>query len=69
MTLTEYRESLGWSRAELAREAKLDYQTVTKAENGELITGRSARAIADAISRALGKNLRFQDIDGLNVRA
>lgn len=69
MTLTEYRDNLGWSRAELAREAKLDYQTVTKAENGEQITGRSARAIADALSRGLGRTIRFQDIDGLNVRA
>jgi transcriptional regulator with XRE-family HTH domain len=69
MTLTEYRENLGWSRAELAREAKLDYQTVTKAENGEQITGRSARAIADALSKALGTNVKFQDIDGLSVRA
>lgn len=69
MTLAEYRENLGWSRAELAREAKLDYQTVTKAENGEQITGRSARAIADALSKALGTSLKFQDIDGLNVRS
>jgi transcriptional regulator with XRE-family HTH domain len=67
MTLLAYRESLGWSRAELAREAKLDYQTVTKAENGERITGRSARAIASALSTALGRTISIQEISGLNV--
>ena len=67
-TLVEYRERIGWSRAELARESKLDYQTVSKAESGEQVTGRSARALATAISDALGETITFQQIEGLNVR-
>ena len=67
-TLIGYREQLGWSRSELAREAKLDYQTVSKAESGEPITGRSARALATALSEALGETITFQQIEGLNVR-
>lgn len=67
-TLVEYREQAGLSRAELAREAKLDYQTVSKAESGEQITGRTARALASALSRMMGRNITFQEIEGLNVR-
>ncbi len=67
-TLIEYREQLGWSRSELAREAKLDYQTVSKAESGEPVTGRSARALATAISKGLKTDITFQDIEGLSVR-
>jgi transcriptional regulator with XRE-family HTH domain len=67
-TLAEYREMLSMSRSEFAREARLDYQTVSRAEEGEQINGRSARAIAQALSRLLGRTVAVRDIDGMNVR-
>lgn len=66
--LTEFRESLAMSRSEFAREAKLDYQTVSRAEEGEPVNGRSARAIAQALSRLLGRVVTVRDIEGMNVR-
>jgi len=66
--LQEYRESIPWSRAELARRANLDYQTVTKAESGEPIAPKSAAAIVKALSEALGRPVQAGDIEGLNVR-
>jgi transcriptional regulator with XRE-family HTH domain len=68
MTLEQYREQLGWSRAELARAAKLDYGTVARAEKGTHITGRAARALAEALSNELGQKLTFQQISELKVK-
>lgn len=68
MTLDEYRRELGWSISELARRANVDYTTANKALNGEQITGRKAVSLADAISEGLGYKVRYQEIDGLNVK-
>lgn len=68
MTLREYRELLTWSQADLARSAGLNNQTVSKAEAGDLIAAKSARAICEALSRALQRTITTKDIEGLNVR-
>lgn len=68
MNLEDFRNSIPWSRAELARQAGLDYQTVTKAETGEPIASKSAQAILKALSRATGRTIQLRDIEGLNVR-
>lgn len=66
-TIVEYRRDLGWSQRELARRARLDPNTVRKAENGETVSGQTANAIAEAFSEAFGKRILVRDIDGLNV--
>lgn len=68
MTLREYRELLTWSQADLARRAGLNNQTVSKAEAGEVIAAKSARAICEALSQALYRTITTKDIEGLNVR-
>lgn len=68
MTLDDYRRELGWSISELARRANIDYNTANKALTGEQITGRKAVALADAISKGIGRKVRYQEIDGLNVK-
>jgi transcriptional regulator with XRE-family HTH domain len=67
MTLAEYRTTLGWSQAELARRAGISNPTVSKAENGEPINGRSANLICNALSEGLGRRVNLSDIKGLNV--
>jgi len=68
MTLDEYRREFGWSISELARQAGIDPTTANKALNGERVTGRVAVALAKAISNGLGQKVRYQEIDGLNVK-
>ena len=67
MTIEGYRRRLGWSQRELARRARLDYNTVRKAENGEPVAGRTAFSIAEAFAEALGERVLVENIEGLNV--
>jgi transcriptional regulator with XRE-family HTH domain len=67
MTLTEYRNEIGWSQAELARHAGISNPTVSKAERGEGINSRSAILICKALTKELGRTIRPKDIEGLNV--
>lgn len=67
MTLDEFRRECGWSISELARQAGLNYNTVDRALKGESVSGRTANALAQALSDRLGRTVRYQDISGLNV--
>lgn len=67
MTILDYRRMLTWSQRELARRTGLDYNTVRKAESGQPVASRSALAIAEAFTEALGRRVLVQDIDGLIV--
>jgi transcriptional regulator with XRE-family HTH domain len=67
MTLEDFRKECGWSQSELARQAGIDFNTLKRAINGESISGRTATAIAEALSKGLGRKVRFQEISGLNV--
>ncbi len=68
MTLTEMRESVPMNIPELARAAGVDDMTIRNAENGQRISAKSARAIAQALSEALGRTIQVRDIEGLQVR-
>ena len=68
MNLTELRESVPMNIPELARAAGVDAQTIRNAEGGQRISVKSARSIAQALSDALGRTIRVQDIDSLGVR-
>jgi DNA-binding XRE family transcriptional regulator len=66
-TLKVLRIELGWSVARLATEAKVSRQTITAAERGSAIQAEPAKAIAEALSRGYGRNIRVFDIEGLVV--
>ena len=68
MTLTELRESVPMNIPELARAAGLDDMTIRNAENGQRIAAQTARAIAQALTEALGRTIQVRDIDNLQVR-
>jgi transcriptional regulator with XRE-family HTH domain len=67
MTLTDLRESVPLNIPELARAAGVDAQTIRDAESGQRISVKSARALAQALSDALGRNIQVRDIVGLQV--
>ncbi len=68
MTLEAYRLRLGWSKMEMCRQARVDFKVLQKAEAGEEITVNTANKFARAISAGLGQSIRYQDIEGLNVK-
>jgi transcriptional regulator with XRE-family HTH domain len=66
-TLRDYRVNLGWSIHRLAHEAGISRPAAANAENGQPIKAETAKAIADALSRAYGQAIKPTDIEGLNI--
>jgi len=67
MTLRQYRLELGWTTARLAQEAGITRQAATSAERGSTILADTAKAIADALSRAYGRAIKPWEIEDLNI--
>jgi transcriptional regulator with XRE-family HTH domain len=61
-TLKKLRTGLGWSSNELARQAQIAGSTVRSAERGLLISASSAKAIAQALSLAYGREIRHDEL-------
>jgi DNA-binding XRE family transcriptional regulator len=68
MTLKEYRVNLGWTQNTLADKAGLNWSVVRQAEDGKPIRATSAKALADALSREYGREIKPTDLEGLNVQ-
>lgn len=66
-TLREYRVNLGWSMYKLAEQAGISHPSAVNAERGRPIKAETAKAIADAFSKAYGKTILPTDIEGLNI--
>jgi transcriptional regulator with XRE-family HTH domain len=66
-TLRHYRINLGWSIYRLAHEAGISRPAVANAESGQPIKAETAKALADALSRAYGQDIKPTDIEGLNI--
>ena len=67
MTLRDYRIELGWSINKLAQEAGIARQTAADAEAGRPIKAETAKALADTLSKAHGREIKVLDIQGLNI--
>ncbi len=67
MTLSDYCKHLGWSAADLARNAAINEKTARKALNGESVSHKVAQDIAKAISYYMGTRVQVGEIEGLNV--
>lgn len=66
-TLRELRINLGWTTQKLAEEAGVTRQAVSNAEKGDPIRADTAKALADALSRGYGQEIKPLDIDGLHI--
>lgn len=66
-TLREYRINLGWSASKLAQEAGISPPIIRRAENGMPVQAETAKAIADALSKAYEKDIKPLDIKDLNI--
>jgi hypothetical protein len=67
MTIEEYRVKLGWSKAKLAREADIDIGTLNDALAGKRIYKATAGKIANALSKGLGQDITYKDLDEVNL--
>ena len=67
MTIEEYRIKLGWSKAKLAREADIDVGTLNDAISGKRIYKATAGKIANALSKGLGQDVSYKDLEGINL--
>ena len=67
MTLEDFRIQCSWSKNQMAREAKIDINTLNRALNGESISLATADKLATAISKKLGRSMHWKEIKGLNV--
>jgi transcriptional regulator with XRE-family HTH domain len=67
MKLKRLRIDLGWTQKMLAKEAGIDPTIVSRAERGINISAPSAKRIADAFSKAYGKEILVGEIEDLNV--
>jgi transcriptional regulator with XRE-family HTH domain len=67
MTIEDYRVKLGWSKAKMAREAGIDVSTLSDAISGKRIYKAKAGKIANAISRGVGYEVTYKDLEGLNL--
>jgi len=66
-TLRKLRVDLGWSKTELAKEAGISPTIVKRAEEQRPIQARTARALADALSKAYAQEIKPSDIEGLQI--
>lgn len=67
MTLRQYRLDLGWTTAKLAEMARISRQAASAAERGSSIQADTAKAIADALSKAYEKEIKSWEIEGLDI--
>ncbi len=67
MTIEEYRIKLGWSKAKLAREADIDVGTLNDAISGKNIYKATAGKIANALSKGLGQEITYKDLEGVSL--
>ena len=66
-TLREMRLDMGWTVTKLAEEAGVSRQVIASAEKGDSIRADTAKAIADALSKANGREIKSYEIDRLNI--
>lgn len=67
-TLRQYRLDLGWTITKLAEEANVPRQSISSAEQGGAIRADTAKAIADALSKAYGREIKSWEIEDLNIQ-
>jgi transcriptional regulator with XRE-family HTH domain len=67
MTLEDYRIKCRWSKNELARQARIDINTLNRAMKGIPVSLDTAKKLASAVSEELGQSINYQDIEGLKI--
>jgi transcriptional regulator with XRE-family HTH domain len=67
MRLADHLDTLCWSQRDLARNAKVSAQSVSRALSGERVSRRIALAILQAVSVGYGRKMTIDDIVDLKI--
>ena len=67
MTVRDYRISLSWSVAELARRSGLADKTIRRIEDGQPVYDYTLNSVAKAFSQALDTTIKIEDLEGVNI--
>ncbi len=66
-TLKELRLEARLSVNALSKLAKVDRMTIDRAESGTPVQDVKAYAIVQVLAQQLGRKLRLEDVEGLNI--
>ena len=66
-TLQELRLEAHLSVNALSKLAKVDRQTIERAESGTPVQDVKAYQIVEALSNILGKSIKLEEVEGLNI--
>lgn len=66
-TLRELRINIGWSQKILSEKSGVDRGTISRVEKGATIGAVKAKALADALSLAYGREIKPLDIKDLSI--
>lgn len=66
-TLREMRLELGWTVKKLSDESGVSRSVINNAEKSHPILANTAKDLADALSRAFGREIKSYEIEGLNI--
>jgi transcriptional regulator with XRE-family HTH domain len=67
MRLKDYLDTLSWSQTELAKQASISASTVRRAMRSETISRDKAKAICEALSRGLKRQIVLSDVNELHI--
>lgn len=65
--LNGHLDALVWSRARFAREADISIATANRIVAGDTVSRDVATKVLDTLSKAYGRKLTLNDVDGLVV--
>jgi hypothetical protein len=68
MSLLEYLAHLGWSLTDLCRHADIEMHTARRAVRDNITSARTAQKLAEALSKAMGQDIKPGNIQGLLIR-
>ena len=68
MTLKTLRINLGWTQTALADKSGVGQTAVRNAEEGKPIRATTAKALADTLGQAYGREIKPSDLEGLHVQ-
>ena len=66
-TLEDLRLEASLSVAALSRKAGVDMKTTRRAINGDPVQKVKVNAIVQALAKELGRPLKLEDVDGINI--